>query len=274
VAAVLAPAGPAAASKFFATAVDNRVVGSSPQAGFQDPALALGGPQGAGDGQAGFHVLNLGVGGSATLTFDDGPTRRSIADAPGPDFIVFENAFYAAGDTTASFAELMFVDVSTNGRDFARFPVTSLTAGPVGAFGTIDPASVSGFAGVHPVYANVATNTIDPFDPAAAGGDAFDLAALRADPAAAALIAAGSLDLNDVRYVRLVDVLGDGSLTDRDGRPIYDPTGSGSGGADVDAVAVINGVTAPEPGMAVVAACGAGLTLMRRRRAGGGARAT
>ena len=42
-------------------------------------------------------------------------------------------------------------------------------------------------------------------------------------------------------------VIGDGSEFDRAGRAIFDPTGPGIGGADVDAIAVINGVHTPEP---------------------------
>src|SRR5205823_13446223 len=97
---------------------------------------------------------------------------------------------------------------------------------------------VSGFTGVHPVLANVDTNTIDPFDPSAAGGDAFDLADLQNHP----LVQSGLVRLNAIRYVRIIDVLGDGSLTDTLGRPIYDATGFNNS-CDIDAVSVIHGCT-------------------------------
>jgi hypothetical protein len=252
----------ARADTFYATSVVSRQVGSPNQSAFQDANAALGGPRGGGLQQGGLDVLNLGVGGSATLGFDDGATPRGIRDQAGADFIVFENAFYAGGVTTSSMAELVFVEVSSNGADFARFPVTSLTANPVGAFGTIDPANVSGFAGVHPVLANVDSNSIDPFDPSAAGGDAFDLSVLAANP----LVLSGAVDLQSVRYVRLVDVFGDGSLLDSAGRPIYDATGSDNGGADIDSVSVIHGAVVPEPASAALGAAACGLALLRRRR--------
>ena len=45
----------------------------------------------------------------------------------------------------------------------------------------------------------------------------------------------------DVRWVRLVDIVGDGSCTDSFGRVIYDPYPTeGSAGFDLDAVGVIN----------------------------------
>jgi hypothetical protein len=259
---VLASVTGARADTFYATSVVSRQVGSPNQSAFQDTSDALGGPTGGGLQQGGTDVLNLGVGGSLTLAFDDGVTPRGIRDQAGADFIVFENAFYAGGVTTASMAELVFVEVSSNGTDFARFPVTSLTANPVGAFGTIDPANVSDFAGVHPVLANVSTNAIDPFDPSVAGGDAFDLSALSTNP----LVTSGTLDLQNVRYLRLIDVLGDGTLTDVGGRPIYDATGSGNGGADIDSVSVIHGAVLPEPGSATLFTAACGLALLRRQQ--------
>jgi hypothetical protein len=70
------------------------------------------------------------------------------------------------------------------------------------------------------------------------------------------------VDLNRIRFVRLVDVIGDGTTMDGLGRPIYDPTGSGIGGADVDAIAVINGTHLPEPALLPLA--GFAILLLRR----------
>jgi hypothetical protein len=166
------------------------------------------------------------------LGFDDGATPRAIANETGFDFIVSENAFLQNEDPARAFAELMFVDVSSDGVHFARMPSRSRTPLPVGAFGVIDPANTKAFAGVRPVMANVDENDIDPFDPAAAGGDAFDLAWVEADP----LVIGGAVDIDAIRYVRLVDVIGNGATLDSSGKPIYDPTGTGIGGADVDAL--------------------------------------
>jgi len=267
-AAILAAAGftallpPVAhADQFYATQILSRTLGSPSQSGFQDTNDILGGPSGDPNTGGSTHVLNLGVGGNVTLGFDstDGLTRRNITNGDGADFIVFENAFYAGTDTTKSFAELVFVEVSSNGTDFARFPTLSLTPSAVGPFGTINPANVSGFAGVHPVLANVDTNSINPFDSTVAGGDAFDLSSLGSN----ALVLSGKVDLNAIRYIRLIDVVGDGTLLDSVGHAIYDPTGSGSGGADIDSVAVIHGAT-PEPGSGLVGF--AGMMWMLRRR--------
>ncbi len=249
---VLAPGWrQAMADQFYATQIipgsPFTIVGESQDPLYANTSLALGGPVGGGTYSGSADAYNLGVGGSLTLGFDNGSSPRVIRDQAGPDFIVFENAFYA-GSPDASFAELMYVEVSSNGVDFARFPVTSNTAKPVPADPrlTIDPADVSGFAGVHPVIANVNVKTrpINAFDPAVAGGDAFDLSALANDP----LVVQGKVNLNAIRRVRLVDVIGDGRDGDRNKNPIYDAYGAdGSGytnnGADVDAVAVINGAT-------------------------------
>jgi hypothetical protein len=241
---------PARADQFFATQVITRIVGNQQQPGFTDPALALGAPRGGGTTQNSIDAYCLGNGGSLTLGFDDGPTPRGIANAPGFDFIVSENAFLQNEDPARSFAELLFVEVSSDGVHFARMPSRSRTPSAVGAFGVVDPANTKAFAGVTPVLANVDENTIDPFDPAIAGGDAFDLSWVEADPFAIS----GQLDLDAVRHVRLVDVIGDGGTLDYSGRPVYDPTGTGIGGADIDSVAVINGIivgssgiSAPEP---------------------------
>jgi len=80
-------------------------------------------------------------------------------------------------------------------------------------------------------------------------GTGFDLADLAGDP----LVAQGKLDLAHVYYVRLVDVIGNGSTFDSSGRPIYDPypTPYASGGHDVDAVG------APEPDRVAMFVAGA-----------------
>ncbi len=267
-AAILAAAGffallsPVAhADHFYASQITARTLGTSLQTGFQDTNDILGGPSGNPGGST--HVLNLGVGGQITLGFNTADATRTITNGAGADFIVFENAFYANSDTTKSFAELVFVEVSSNGTDFARFPTLSLTPSGVGGFGTINPANVSGFAGVHEVLANVNTNSIDPFDPELAGGDAFDLSTLGSNT----LVLGGQVDLNAIRYVRLIDVLGDGTVLDSSNNPIYDPTGFGSGGSDIDSVAVIHGVSVtPEPGVSTVALTGIGWALSRRKR--------
>lgn len=247
---VLAAAGVArgqeAPTSFFAS----RVVDYSPgpgNASFPDPLLALGGPRGRGWSMGSLHVVTLGVQGELVLGFEPG---QAVTDAEGPDLIVFENAF---GSLYLRFAELVRVGVSTNGVDFAFFPTWCGIAEPVDPYGQIDPALVSGFAGVEPVHANVGSpeefgNDLDPFDPAQAGGDVFDLADLAGDP----LVVAGAVDVSRIYYVKLKDVLGDGSEQDSFGNPVYDPTGDTGPGyptsADIDALSVIHGLPEPHPG--------------------------
>lgn len=182
--------------------------------------------------------------GSITLTFS-----RPLYDGPGADLAVFENAGAFFPDPFV-FAELGFVEVSSNGTDFARFPTVSLNT--VGAgnpdtdlvtpFGTsfagLNRTNVTGFAGIHGLRQ----------------GTLFDLAALATDP----LVAAGLLDLGGVGYVRIVDVPGNGSFADSLGGPILDawPT-AGTGGLDLDAVGALYVV--PEPG--TMALVGLGLLL-------------
>ncbi|MEA2709802.1 MAG: hypothetical protein QOF78_2403, partial [Phycisphaerales bacterium] len=270
--AVVSFSSAARADQFFATEIISRTVGAQQQPAFTDPALALGAPRGGGTTTNSLDVYCLGNGGSLTLGFDLPAAPRAIVNAPGRDFIVSENSFYQNEDPTRAFAELMWIEVSTNGVDFARFPAHSHTAAPPGPFGIIDPAATKGFAGVYPVLANTDENAIDPFDVATAGGDSFDLAWVEGDP----LVVAGAVNLNLIRFVRFVDVVGDGASRDFSGRPLYDPTGVGIGGADVDSIAVLHGATIPSSGgvtpqtpepstAAALTSAAAGASLRRKR---------
>ena len=201
-------------------------------ASFGAPELALGALNGDN-----FDVFSMGDGGHLTLFFAD-----PIGDHAGADFAVYENGFFAPGGL---FAELAFVEVSSNGIDFARFASVSVRGTPVGGGETIDPSDYHNLAGKHPL----------------GKGTGFDLAELAAHP----LVVAGVLHLDEVAYVRLVDVIGNGSRLDSVGAPIYDPypTPFPSGGYDADAVGVL-----PEPGRASALSTGAlavGLLALRRR---------
>ncbi len=213
----------------FATEVIEYVAGPgvTPGMGFGIPARALGGPHGEGHDNGSLDILVLGAGGHVTLGFGG-----TIFNAPGPDLTVFENGFWFGG---GFYGELMFVEVSSDGSNWSRFPSRCDIPMPLGLFDTYDPALVGGLAGNREIYANVLTNMIDPFDPMVSGGDAFDLADLAADP----LVVGGQVDLGAIRFVRLVDVIGDGMTVDSEGDPIYDPT-SPTASADLDAVAAIH----------------------------------
>jgi hypothetical protein len=245
-----APAGQEAA-QFFAS----RVVDFSPGVGYErfpDPQLAPGGPRGSGWLVGSLDVVSLGVQGELVLGFEPG---AAITDGEGADLIVSENAMAPTAGSPWRFAELIRVGVSTNGADYAFFPVWCGITEAVEPYEFIDSALVEGFAGITPVLADVGPageggNGVDPFDPAAAGGDAFDLADLAGDP----LVAGGAVDLARIYFVKLKDVLGDGSELDGVGNAVYDPTGNmdppynDETSADVDALTVIHGLAAPPAG--------------------------
>jgi hypothetical protein len=165
-------------------------------------------------------VVSLGDGGSATLTFSN-----PIANGPGFDFAVFENA------DPEAYLELAFVEVSSNGTDFFRFPSISSTptSSQVGGFGTLDPTDIYNLAGKYKLNY----------------GTPFDLSELAG--------ASSLLNVNAVTHVRVVDVVGctQDAYASRDsqGNAVNDPwpTPFASGGFDLAGVGVINEV--PEPGM-------------------------
>lgn len=224
-----------AAITHWATGYLDYIPGANVDLQWQTPAKALG--RAVGDS---FDVVVLGDAGRITLTFGG-----AIVNGAGADFAVFENSF---SDT---FLELARVEVSSNGVNFFRFSAFSLTPGPVGGFGSVDPTNIEGFAGKY----------------RQGFGTPFDLDQL-----------AGSagLDVNNVRYVRIVDVLGNGSAFDDypaafgGPHPIYDIYPSvGTAGFDLDAVGVMHFAAAPvpEPTQFALLLAGIGLlSLVARRR--------
>jgi len=160
-------------------------------------------------------VVSLGDGGSATLTFNG-----EIFDGPGFDFAVFENGF---GSGEFAFLELAFVEVSSDGLNFLRFPSVSeqQTENQLAAFSESDASLFDNLAGKY----------------VAMYGTPFDLADL---PDTALL------DKSAISHVRIIDVVGSinpeyGSM-DRDSNQINDswPTNFAQSGFDLDAVGVIN----------------------------------
>jgi hypothetical protein len=138
------------------------------------PEVVFGPPHGAGLRGGSTDVLSLGKGGEIAVGFGG----NAIVDGPGPDFIVFENAFYAGGDPTKPFAELGVVSVSEDGSAWTEFPCKSSSL------------PYDGCAGWHPVLSSP-EDGISPYDPKVAGGDAFDLA---------------TLGLERARFVRVRDI--------------------------------------------------------------------
>ena len=154
----------------------------------------------------------LGDGGFVTSYF-----TVPLANGPGWDFAVFENSF----DDT--FLELAFVEVSSNGVDFVRFPATSLTSSEeqIPTFGVLDATKINNLAGKY----------------RGGFGVPFDLEELKSS---------GMVDVNRVVAVRVVDVVGCITLPfvsfDAGGNVINDPwpTPFETGGFDLDAIGVIN----------------------------------
>jgi len=185
--------------------------------------------------------------GFLTVTFPQG-----IRNGSGPDFAVFENGF-EFGSPNGLFAELAYVEVSSNGADFARFPSVSTNTAPVtGAspFAGYDMSNVYNLAGKH----------------AGGFGTPFDLSDLLSD----ALVIGGAVDLNDVQYVKLVDIPGNGAFLDSQGNGILDnwlSTGT-TGGFDFrlpagQGVGVIHAV--PEPATAILLAAAIAWIVVQQR---------
>ncbi len=172
----------------------------------------IGVPQGT------YGVTCLGDGGRATVTF-----ASPICNRPGPDFAVFENGFANAQNTDMWFLELGFVEVSSDGENFFRFPAISMvqTDTQVGGMGCIDPAQIHNLASKY----------------GAMYGTPFDLDEVPDDPL---------LDKNSITHVRIIDVIGnidpEYCTYDSQGHPVNDPwpTPFASCGMDLDAVGVIH----------------------------------
>ena len=172
---------------------------------FTDPNAALGRAEGISSA-----VVSLGDAGEISLSF-----TKPISNGAGWDFAVFENAF------NDSFLELAFIEVSSDGSHFLRFDSAFLGQGPAAPSYSGDAKNLCGIAGSY----------------AAGFGTPFDLGALRNQP----LARNGTVDLNAIRYVRVVDIVGDGKTIDSFGRPIFDPNPSApTAGFDLDAIAVLH----------------------------------
>lgn len=214
-------------STYYADAVITWAPGTAAHANGNN---ALGPPSGGGLFLGSTHAASLGVQGWTVLQLDE-----AAFDGAGTDLIVCENAFFVSGAPGTAFVEAVFVEVSTDGNTFVRFPAEY--GGPAvqsPPFAGVRPEWYFGFAGVLPVSADPAKG-VDPLHLVHGGGDAFDLGDLADDPA----VVAGDVDLYDIRYVRLVDVRS-GVDTDDLGTEVFDAGLDASASADIDALVVVN----------------------------------
>jgi hypothetical protein len=224
--------------------------------GWDDPSKALG--PATGDN---FDIVSLGdldaeriadgcQPGQITLLFGDPcepEDQNHIRDVNGYDFVVFENGFlsnYNTGGGSVSgemIAELGYVEVSSNGVDFVRFSAVSLTPEATGPYGTIEISNVFNLLGKHPNAYGICTGT------------PFDLSELADHP----LVLDSTVDINNISYVRIVDIPGSGDFGDvavehidpdtwpnwdnyDANHPVYDAWVTwGSGGLDLEAVGVL-----------------------------------
>jgi hypothetical protein len=164
-------------------------------------------------GNAGNAVVSLGDGGTAVAYFNP-----PICNKPGPDFAVFENSF------SDLFLELAFVEVSSDGINYYRFPATSnvQTQQQIGPFDLLsEPNKLNNLAGKY----------------RALFGTPFDLEELNN---------ISNLNVDAISYIKLIDVVGviSGPFAsfDQYQQAINDPypTPFSSSGFDLDAIGVIH----------------------------------
>jgi len=188
--------------------------------GLQDISNPGGGYASVGDsskaiGIADNGVVSLGDGGVAICTF-----QNPITDGSGPDLAVFENSF------SDDYLEFAFVEVSSDGINFFRFPATCniQDTAQTGPFDLSDATKINNLAGKY----------------RALYGTPFDLSEMQG---------IGGLDINNITHVKIVDVVGSINPSyatyDQNGRKVNDPWPSAfaSCGFDLDAVGVIHDIT-------------------------------
>ena len=163
-------------------------------------------------------LVSLGDGGNAVLTF-----ASPICNGPGFDFAVFENPLKSEQDTNLYFLELAFVEVSSDGENYFRFPaISNIPETPqVTSFQCTDPKLVHNFAGKYfPHF-----------------GTPFDLDELPDTEL---------LNKNNITHVKIIDVVGtvkpEYASYDSEGHVVNDPwpTPFESSGFDLDAIGVIH----------------------------------
>ena len=168
-------------------------------------------------GKANGTTVSLGDSGVALIFLN-----QFIHNGIGADFAVFENGF------GSGFLELAFVEVSSDGIHFFRFPAFSNTqdTAQIGTFGSLDPTEIHNLAGKYEV------NYGTPFDLDEIPNDSL-------------------LDKSNITHIKITDVIGniapEFAQYDSQGNKINDPwpTPFATGGFDLDAIGLIhvNGIS-------------------------------
>ncbi len=188
------------------------------QRGLQDISNDSLGYASAGDetsaiGAAGANgTVSLGDGGQITCLMEN-----NLFNGPGPDFAVFENSF------SDDFLELAFVEVSSDGNTFVRFPAHchTDTSAQMGTFGLSNATNMHNLAGKY----------------RALYGTPFDLEDLKDST---------NVNIEKITHIRIIDVVGsiDNQYVtyDSEGNKINDPwpTPFPSSGFDLDAIGSIH----------------------------------
>lgn len=160
-------------------------------------------------------VVSLGDGGTVILRFDP-----PIIDGPGFDFAVFENGFLHID--SLDFLELAFVEVSSDGNYFVRFPAVSLTQNLFqnNPFEGLNATRIHNLAGKYTL----------------GYGTPFDLNELANH---------SGLDVQHITHIKIIDVVGNidtlYASKDHQENIINDPwpTPYPTGGFDLDAIGAI-----------------------------------
>lgn len=163
-------------------------------------------------------VISLGDSGVATLQF-----AQPIYNGEGPDFAVFENGFQNPVNAEEAYLELAFVEVSSDGEHFFRFPATSNTSSVIQIDGVGEYMNAR-------YINNLAGKYIAQY------GTPFDLEELKDIV---------GLNVHHISHVRIIDAIGSiksNQSFDKNGQKINDPfpTPFASGGFDLDAVGGIH----------------------------------
>ena len=180
-------------SAFVAWATSSKIIRglqniSNPSSGYATVGDSTS-PIGIADGT----VVSLGDSGIAICSF-----QNEIYNGPGYDFAVFENSF------DGNYLELGFVEVSSDGVNFFRFPTTSNTqdTAQTGPFADTDATKVNNLGGKY----------------IAQYGTPFDLSEMQG---------ISGLDINHIKQVKIIDVVG--SITkqyatyDKNNNKVNDP---------------------------------------------------
>jgi len=188
----------------------------------EEGLVTYGNPENAlGKADGGANIVSLGDGGSALLEFEN-----PIVNGIGIDFAVFENGFFEETDSEMAFLELAFVEVSTDGIEFIRFPSVTEIQNDIqlGSFESCNARYLHNFAGKYTAFY----------------GTGFDLEDLKP------LITNSTVNLNEINYIKIIDVVGcidpEWASFDSLHNLINDPypTPFASGGFDLDAVGVLH----------------------------------